>query len=325
MTVSAPRERRHAAVVFHPRKAVLGRLRPAVAEEERLHGWGRTRWYETRSDDSGCSAAQQALEDGAAVVLVAGGDGTVRAVAEVIHGTGVAIAVIPAGTGNLLARELRTPLDDISACVSSAFSGAVRAVDVGVAELEDDTGARRTHVFVVMAGMGLDAEMAQNTHALAKKHLGWLAYITPIARSILVNRLFHLDYRVDGGRARSTRAHTVIVGNCGTLAGNMLLIPAAVIDDGLLDVVMMRPKGRWGWAGIGARLTLQGWARRSRFTGRLLEGSAELRSLAYAHGTRFEARFDTPHLLQLDGDSLGYVSRVRISIRPGALHVRTAG
>ncbi len=312
---------RHAAVVYHPLKAPIDRMRAVLEGRENAHGWERTRWYETSPDDDGRAAAQQALRDGAAVIIVAGGDGTVRAVADVVHSSGIPVALVPAGTGNLLARDLGVPLADLDACVAVAFTGSVRAVDVGVAELEQQSGARWAHAFVVMAGIGLDADMAENTSALAKKHLGWFAYVGPIARSVIANRLFQLDYRVDGGRRRSARAHTVIVGNCGTLAGNLLLIPAAVVDDGLLDVVMMRPNGRLGWAQIGSRLTLQGMARGSRMTRRALDRAPELHALAYARGRRFEARFDLPRLVQLDGDSFGHVVAVRISVVPGALRV----
>ncbi|MBD8011018.1 NAD(+)/NADH kinase [Microbacterium sp. Re1] len=313
----------HAAVVYHPLKVPVRRLRAVVAEHEAANGWARTRWHETAGDDSGRAAAESALAHRPAVVLVAGGDGTVRAVAEVMQATGIPIALIPLGTGNLLARDIGAPLNDLAACVRAAFSGVDRAVDVGMAELDDEGGSRRTTAFMVMAGIGLDAEMAESTSANAKKRLGWFAYVAPIARSVIANRLFHLDYRIDGGRTRSTRAHTVIVGNCGTLTGNMLLIPAAIIDDGLLDVVMMRPAGRFGWARIGTRLTLQGLARRSPLGRRLLQQTPDLHSLAYLRGRRFEARFDAPHLVELDGDGFGHVTRVRITVRPGALVVRT--
>lgn len=315
--------RRHAAVVvYNPVKTPLERLRHVVAEYEVQHGWAQTRWYETSSDDSGREAAEGARASAPAVVIVAGGDGTVRAVAEVMQGRAVPVALVPLGTGNLLARDVGAPLNDIAACVSAAFTGEERSVDVGVAELEDESGSRRTHVFVVMAGIGLDAQMAESTSTIAKKHLGWFAYVAPIARSVIANQLFHLDYRIDGGRLKSTRAHTVIVGNCGTLTGNMLLIPAAIIDDGLLDVVMMRPTGRFGWARIGTRLTLQGLARRSPLSRKLLQQTPDLHALAYVQAHRFEARFDAPHLIELDGDRFGHVIRVRVSVRRDALHLR---
>ena len=312
-----------AAVIYNPAKAPLEQIRAAVADHEGRWAWGASRWYATSSHDSGRAAAEEAAAGEPAVVIVAGGDGTVRAVAEVLADTGIPVALIPSGTGNLLARDLGVSLNDIAASVSVAFTGLDRSVDVGVAELQDEEDVRRTHVFMVMAGIGLDAQMAQNTSAIAKQRLGWFAYVRPIARSIIANRLFHLTYRVDRGRTRSTHAHTIIVGNCGTLTGNMLLIPAAVIDDGRLDVVIMRPAGRFGWARIGTRLTLQNAARRSRLTRRLLAGSPDLHALAYVQGRHFEGRFEAPHVVELDGDSFGHAIRVRISVRPGALKVRS--
>lgn len=316
---------RHAAIVYHPLKVSLERLEAVVAVAENTHGWARSRWYPTSAHDSGRSAAEAALAEEPEVVLIAGGDGTVRAAAAVLAETETPIALLPLGTGNLLARNLALPLHSVEASVAAAFGGRTRAIDVGVAELENELEERSKHTFLVMAGIGLDAEMAEHTSAAAKRRLGWLAYVTPIARSIIGNQLFHVDYRVDRGRVRSTRAHTVIVGNCGLLTGNMLLIPDAVIDDGRLDVVMMRPKGRFEWARIGTRLTVQGIARTSKFSKKMLGNTADLRALVYAQGTQFEARFDTPHRIELDGDSFGHVVRARISVRAGALRVRTAG
>ena len=316
--------RPHAAVVYNPVNSPLDAIRTRVVDQERACGWGQTRWYETRSADSGRAAATQALGERPAVVIVFGGDGTVRTVAEVMHGTGIPIALLPTGTGNLLARELTTPLNDVPACIAIAFTGDDRGIDVGTADLEDETGTRSTHVFVVMAGIGLDADMAQHTTAIAKKHLGWFAYVSPIARSIVRNRLFHLNYRIDDERDSSTRAHTVIVGNCGTLTGNLLLLPAAVIDDGLLDVVMMRPEGPFGWARIGTRLTLQGIARHSGTTRNMMRRTRDLRSLAYVQGRRFETHFDTPRAIELDGDNFGLVTRVRLGLHHRALLVRVS-
>lgn len=314
----------HAAIVYNPVKVDLEQLRQAVTAEERRLGWGPTRWYETSEDDPGGRATRAALATEPAVVMSAGGDGTVRAVAEGLLEAGIPIALLPAGTGNLLARNLGSPLNDLGASVRSAFGGATRTIDVAVADLEDAQGRRTRQVFLVMAGIGLDADMSENTNPIAKRRVGWLAYVVPIARSIFAHRLFRVRYRIDAGTPRTARAHTIIVGNCGTLTGNMLLMPDAVIDDGLLDVVMLRPRGRFGWAAIAGRLTVQGVAHRSRLGRRMLDRTPGVRGLAYAQGERFDVEFESPRGVELDGDSFGAIKRARITVDPGALQVCVA-
>jgi diacylglycerol kinase (ATP) len=314
-----------AAIVYNPVRVPLERLKRAVEAQELRLGWRPSRWHETSSVDHGMQAATDALAHAPAVVLAAGGDGTVRAVGEALQGSGVPMALLPLGTGNLLARNLKLPLSDVDASVAAAFGGATRAIDVAIAKLEDEAGGHRRHAFLVMAGIGLDAVMAEQTNALAKRHLGWLAYVPPIARSITANRLLQLRYRIDGGPPRSDRAHTLIVGNCGTLTGSMLLLPAAAVDDGLLDVVIMRPKNRAGWAGIGTRLTMQQIAHSSGLGRRMLELAPEVPALAYAQGRQFDVRFEIPHDVQLDGDGFGKIVRARITVLPGALRVAVPG
>lgn len=314
----------HAAIVYNPVNMPLERVRRAVEEQERRGGWEKSRWFETNREDSGRQAAQRALAGNPDVVVAAGGDGTVRAVGEILTGSGVSMGIVPLGTGNLLARNLGLPLGEMPPAVAAAFDGTTRRIDVGNAEIEDPQGERSAHTFLVMAGIGLDASMAKETSASAKRRLGWGAYVFPIARSILANKNFGLRYRIDDERARSTRTHTVIVGNCGTLTGNMLLLPKAEVDDGLLDVVLLRPKGRFEWARIGTRLTVQRMAKRSQVGREALANTADLRALAYAQGQRFEVRFDSPQEAQLDGDTLGQIVAARITINPERLNVRVA-
>jgi diacylglycerol kinase family enzyme len=104
----------------------------------------------------------------------------------------------------------------------------------------------------------------------------------------------------------------------------MLLLPAAKVDDGVLDVVMLRPKGRFGWARIGTRVAVQGVAHRSRFGRAMLVLAPDLQALAYAQGRDFTVRFNVPHRVELDGDSFGTVIAARITVRPAALQVCTA-
>ncbi|ASK66038.1 transcriptional regulator [Brachybacterium avium] len=311
----------HAAIIYNPVTVPLDRMRDAVEEQEERRAWSPSRWIPTDRYDSGRSAACRALATSPSVIIVAGGDGTVRAVAGVVLDSGTPLALLPSGTGNLLARNLGLPLGNVTAAVEAAFGGLTRPVDVGVVEFEDEKAARSAEIFLVMAGIGLDAEMARTTRPRAKRFLGWLAYVPAIARSVLANRPLDLTYRVDDGPTRTARAHTVIIGNCGTLTGGMLLLPAASVDDGLLDVVMLRPARRIGWARIGTRLTVQGVAHRSRFGRGMLRRAPGLRTLAYAQGRRFEVRFANPHVVQLDGDSMGLARTARISLDHRALHV----
>jgi len=180
------------------------------------------------------------------VLLIADGDGTIRAVVQALHGAHIPIALLPVDTGSLLARNLGIALTDVQSVVDAAFTAPERRIDLGVADLEDEDGVRTSHVFLAMAGIGLDAAMAENTTRASKRRLGWLAYVTPIARSIIANRRFQVDYRIDHGKLKSTRAHTIIVGNCGPLSGNMLLIPA---DDRLAPYrSSLQPGVRtWTW------------------------------------------------------------------------------
>lgn len=318
-----PADRRNlAAVVFNPTNVPIDPLREAVKSAENTNGWAPSLWFETGPADAGTAAAEAALAASPDVVLAAGGDGTVRAVAEVIHPTGIPLALLPSGTGNLLARNLRLTLNDLPRAVDSAFTGTDRAVDIAFAAFRLPDGTRKTRAFVVMAGIGLDAHMAGNTNNALKERIGWAAYADPIARSVLSGRRIHFHYRVDNGRTHTLSAHTVIVGNCGTITANILLLPDAVVDDGLLDVVVFRPRGPLGWAGIGSRLATNGVLNRSRLGRLLIRTRSESTALTYVQAGRFEARFDTAQELELDGDPVGAVTAVRLTVRHRGLTLR---
>ncbi len=106
-----------AAVVYNPINVELAALKKAVAAAEKKAGWKRSLWLETSEEDPGGGPAKEAVAKGASLVIAAGGDGTVRAAAEELRGTDVAIALLPSGTGNLLARNLDLPLDNIADAV----------------------------------------------------------------------------------------------------------------------------------------------------------------------------------------------------------------
>jgi diacylglycerol kinase family enzyme len=314
-----------AAVVFNPIKVNLKSLRAAVAREEKDAGWGETLWLETSEKDPGGGQAKQALERGAAVVIAAGGDGTVRAVAEALRGSGIPIALLPSGTGNLLARNLSLALDDHRGSVRAAFAGIDRAIDVGVVEAEREDGSRDSHAFLVMAGVGLDAQMLANTRPELKKRVGWLAYIDGIVRSTRMHthNSVRVRYQVDGQPVKSATVNTILVGNCGTLPANILLLPDAVIDDGIFDIVALRPTGLIGWAQIWVKIVWEnGVLRRSSVGRKLITFSREVRTLRYLKGSELVLRLEHPEEFELDGDPFGEAIALKARVDHLALLVR---
>ncbi|MBE1878854.1 NAD(+)/NADH kinase [Myceligenerans sp. TRM 65318] len=310
--------------MVNPVRVDVVRLRVALAAEERRQGWQPHLWFETTSEGLGREAVRSALGHDPALVVVVGGDGTVRAAAEELRSSGIPLAIVPGGTGNLLARELGLRVG-LEAAVQVAFSGSDRMIDVGLAEFEHPHGPVSTHLFLVMAGIGLDASMATGTNAALKRRVGWLAYADPISRSVVGNKRFTMHYRVDHAREHTVRAHTVIVGNCGTLTAGILLLPDAEVDDGLLDVVLLRPKGFWQWVRVGWRLMIGGFLDRS-YAGRVvLRSVPRLRAMEYVQGRSLTARFESPQSVELDGDGFGQVTAARIRISPRSLVVRVPG
>ncbi len=156
-------EQQTAAVVYNPVKVHLPTLKHTIEQLQRDAGWAETLWFETTEEDPGGGMTRAAIEAGADVVAAAGGDGTVRAVAEVVHGSDAALALLPSGTGNLLARNMKLPLDDLQASARTIFHGDDRPIDFGTLTVEREGGDREKFGFLVMAGLGLDARMLANT------------------------------------------------------------------------------------------------------------------------------------------------------------------
>jgi diacylglycerol kinase family enzyme len=313
---------RRAAFVLNPTKVDVSVLRARVAAQESRGGWAASQWFETSADDDGRAAAQDAAATQPDLIVIVGGDGTLRAAADVLAGTRIPIGLVPAGTGNLFARELRLPINNLTAAVETAFTGETRLVDLGHAVLVRADGSEERRAFLVMAGIGLDAHMAAHTNQRLKKRIGWLAYSDPIARSILGNKQFDMVYQLDDAPEIALRAHTVIVGNSGSLTAGLLLIPDATVDDGLLDAVVLRPRGGGGWTNIGYRLTFNRLLHRTgfgRFVGRI---TPQARAIRYAQAKQMRVRFEEEQEIQLDGDPNGSVVSVTLTVEPGALGMR---
>jgi len=310
-------------VVFNPVKVDLEQVKAAVASAESSAGWGPTLWLETSEEDPGEQVTKEAISAEVNVVIAAGGDGTVRAVAETLRGSGIPLALLPSGTGNLLARNLTLALDDLEASVTGAFTGTDKKIDIGVVEIEREDGTRDEHGFLVMAGLGLDAKMVANTNPTLKKHVGWLAYVHAISKALLDSDQLRLRYQLDDGPTHSIRAHSLLIGNCGMLPANMMLLPDAVLDDGILDVVFLRPTGFVGWIQIWLRVAWEnGIIRRTKAGRRLLGETKKIRALQYDTAESVTVRFTGAEEIELDGDGFGEAVAMKAWVDPLALTVR---
>ncbi|WP_024356615.1 diacylglycerol/lipid kinase family protein [Leucobacter chironomi] len=312
-----------AAVVYQPFKTDLAALRSAVSLHERQSGWAATRWYETEAEDAGVAAARRAISEGANLVLASGGDGTVRAVAEALRGTGVPLAIVPQGTGNLLARNLGMPLGRPDEAVRAAFYGRGRPIDLGVLRIVREDDGEDEHVFLVLAGMGLDARAISATRATLKKRLGWLAYVDAGVRTMLKDRPLQIHYSVDRSPVKSLSVYTVMIGNCGLMPGGVLLIPDAKLDDGKLDVVALRPLGPFSWLRIWNKIGWEnGVLRKTQAGRRIIDLVNDTKSVNYLRATRYALSVPQPEPVQLDGDDFGLALAVNGTVDPGALTVR---
>ncbi len=311
------------AVVVNPTKVDMDALRAAVAAAEAEAGWAPSLWLETSVDDPGQGCARAAIASRATAVLTAGGDGTVRAVAEGMLDSGIPMVLLPAGTGNLLARNLSIPIGRLAEAVSTAVTGVDHAIDVGVADITRADGSRETHAFVVMLGIGLDARMIAATNDELKKRVGWLAYVEASARIVRDVDAVRVRYTLDGSPERATTVHTLLIGNCGTLPGGVLLLPEAQIDDGLLDVVAMRPRNLWGWMRVGYAVAWEnGVLQRTKIGRRILAADKSVRALRYFQGRRMTLALERPEEFEIDGESMGQVTAISARVAPASLVVR---
>jgi YegS/Rv2252/BmrU family lipid kinase len=285
-----------AAVVVNPVK-IPDSFRETVGAAMTEHGWSEPMWLETTPEDPGQGQARAAAAAGVDVVLACGGDGTVTAAAAGLAGTVTPLAVIPLGTGNLLARNLGLPID-LSEALTVALTGRGRRLD---------TCRANGSLFLTMAGLGLDAKMLAGASEPVKKRFGWGAYVVAALRH-LRDRPMRVRLRTDTGPPVRRRASGVIVGNVGALQGGVPLLPDAQPDDGLLDVVVLTARSWGSWLAVVLHVLL----RRSEATDRVLRRTfAELR-----------IDLDRPHLWELDGEVMGRTRQLVINIQPGALTVR---
>ena len=268
---------------------------------------GRRRSSTRRTvDDLGDEVTRQALEEGVDAVLVAGGDGTVRAVAEAMSGSGVPLSIVPSGTGNLLARNLFLPLDDPTRwCARRSTATRIRSMWASPTFHRAD-GSREERAFVVMGGIGLDAAMIANTSGDLKKKVGWIAYVDGAARSLPNAKPFRVMYQLLGHRLHAARVQSVLFANCGSLPAGLELIPEASVSDGQLDIVIFQPKGPFGWLLVWRRVAWDNSVlRRFRAGRQVLALRTKDNAVRYSRGSGVEVATTPAQPVQLDGDEFG--------------------
>jgi len=321
------------AFVANPTKPDVAQLGALIRRYRTERGQPEPLWLETTADDPGVGQARAAVAAGADLVVAIGGDGTVRAVAEGLVGTGVPMGLIPLGTGNLLARNLDIPVGDPVAALEIALAGRDREIDVGwlrvlrfEADVDDDVARAaepgpddqpRDHIFLVIAGVGFDAAMVADTDEHLKARVGWIAYFVSGMRHLHGSRA-RVHVRLDDGATQTTRLRSLLIGNCGRLPGGITLLPDAVVDDGWLDVAAIDTRvGLAGWAQLLGEVVLQGVGVRNELPAKI--------------GRIDHTRARTVHLVvpggehvQVDGDVVGRATEVSARVDPGALVVRVA-
>jgi diacylglycerol kinase (ATP) len=222
-------------VIVHSGKTFgggLDELRQTLADK----GHARPIWYEVAGSRKAGKAVRRAVGKGATLLFVWGGDGMVQRCIDAIRGLDVAIAILPAGTGNLLATDLGIP-KDVEKAVEIGLHGERRKLDVGTVN-----GER----FAAMAGSGFDATMIRDTSDVAKKDLGRLAYFRSSLRAIRA-RSVRMKIRVDGAKWFKGKASCALIGNIGRVTGGVPVFGDASPFDGQLDIGVVTAKNGWEW------------------------------------------------------------------------------
>ncbi len=283
------------AVVAHSRKTLGGglpELRRILAEA----GVTNPSWYEVKKSRRAPRFARQAAADGAGVVFVWGGDGTVQRCIDALAGTDTAVAILPAGTANLLASNLNIPRD-LPEAVRIGLHGDRRRLD---------TGSVNGERFAVMAGAGFDARMIADADRGVKDRLGRAAYVVTGIRNLRARRV-RAAIKVDGKDFFTGKVACVLAANVGEILGGVKAFPQAQPDDGRLElgVVTARTPGQW-----------------ARTFGRIALGQPDRSPFAkVTRGRKFNIRFDRKVRYELDGGARPASRKLRIKVCPGSVTV----
>lgn len=276
-------------------------------------GYQPPQFVETTVESPGRLQAQQAAKDGVSLVLSAGGDGTVREVAAGLKDSDTALGILPLGTGNLLARNLNLPVSSFPKAVEAALTGKDTWIDLGFLTVED----RSTHPFLVMAGIGFDADIMKGASSSLKDAIGWGAYfVSGISASTKPS--IHVSVTLgDEQQGRKAKVKTLLFASCGDLVGGITLLPDADPHDGWLDIMFLSVHG-WlvGWIELIGKIIMQPFTRRKR-----QPGMATKMEVVRARKAQVKV-LDQAREVQVDGDPIGSYRHLQVELSHRALKVR---
>lgn len=316
---------KRAAVIYFPGRVDRKKIEAAIDKTLSPLSWEPTLWIPTNPDETGGLQALRAVAQNATHLLIAGGDGTVRSVLHALASeeiNNVTIGIIPVGTGNALAKNLKLDISNLNAAVKRGLLGNRHPIDLVLARVIRPDGERAEFYFSVMGGLGLDAKIMQNTNPRLKQAIGWVAYFEGGLRTI-PTFFEKMWVSVDSREPRRLKVVSLLIGNAGWLPGNLSLMPDAKLDDGLLDVAAVGPRKFWNWLDLWGRVGFANQNVRPNRIGRqLMDASANVKTLENLTGSKIRVTPDRPVHLQLDGDVLGLVSEAEFEIVPRAITMR---
>lgn len=283
------------AVIAHQGKTIgggLDELRKLVT----IDRVDEVLWYEVPKSRKAPGKVRKALAKGADLIFVWGGDGMVQRCADALVGTEATIAIIPAGTANLLAHNLGIP-QDLAEAVSIGFNGRRKAFDLGRFNGEH---------FAVMAGVGFDADMIEAADGSLKDRLGRAAYVWTGLRNV-GTAATEMKIKVDGTTWFRGEATCVLVGNVGTVLGAVKVFDDARPDDGWLDIAVCTAEGAAQWARALARIG----------TG-VSDDSPFVRT---GRAKRISIKLDAPVTYELDGGARTTTSRIKVRVVPAGITI----
>ncbi|MDN5796092.1 MAG: hypothetical protein L0H79_10125 [Intrasporangium sp.] len=278
----------------------------AVVAGCRSRGWQHVILEWTTMAEPGGPQARKAVADGAELVVVCGGDGTVREVAGALAGTDVALGIIPRGTANLFARNLRLPHRSLARSIEVALDGQAHEVDLGRARWGGPDRPDGQGAFVVMTGVGHDADTIELVRPALKKRIQWRAYFVP-AVATLGEPLIPMRVRLDDGPAEERALWCLLAGSVGRIPLGIDILPGATVDDGLIHVAAVGPAHVVGWVPI----ALKG----------LVHWKGDVPGLEYRTARLVRVETQEPVTIHVDGDEHPGVEWLEARIEPQALHI----